>query len=733
MAIIQPAQSNFNGGEVTPRLHARIDFNKYDSSLETGINILLLSHGPMEKRGGTRFVFETKDSTKASKLIPFQFDVENSFMFEFGDLYIRFYHNTGSPSVPTIIESSPGVPLEVVTTYTVAQIDAIQFAQNGNAIYLTHPDHTPRTLTRISTTSWTLADEEFSPPPTFQTGERPVSTLTPAATTGNNIVFTASIGHFLAADIGRQLIGDDGGVASIITITSPTVCRADIIEAFPSTSAIPSQDWRIDLSPVATLTSTISLTIGGIVTITSDKATWKNSLGVVHIGYYILIQGGVAQITQVTSATVVKAIVLKTITNGTGTLVWTLETPQWTAANGFPRSVTFSEQRIVYGGSKQFVERVWGSETAIFDGFGIGAEDDDSYEFDIVAGQVSEIQWLESLDTLVIGTSSSEVTLGGRSGALTSLNPLQQPRSYIGSRHKQPVKINDEIVFIQRSDRKVRTFIRDFDNDGYQSEDLTYFALHITEGDIKQVAVSQDPDIIIWANIEDTGQLIAGTYQKDQDVIGWSRFQIGGTAVFVESIAVITDDDKDQLWMIIKRTINGVTKRYVEVLDPTVHQDSFFVYDSTPTTVITGLGHLEGETVIILADGAAHPDKTVASGQITLELSASKVIVGLRYTATMKTLKKEVGSDGNIMQTQKVRPIKTTLRVVNSSIPTLNGNFRPSRVPADLMDTAVPLFTGDIEYASSGWDTKLQWEIVSNDAFPLLVLGIFGSVDVNER
>jgi hypothetical protein len=219
----------------------------------------------------------------------------------------------------------------------------------------------------------------------------------------------------------------------------------------------------------------------------------------------------------------------------------------------------------------------------------------------------------------------------------------------------------------------------------------------------------------------------------------------------VESVAAIpsADGTRDELWMIVSRTIDGATKRYVEYMTKLFEEgddqeDAFFVdcgatYDGVAATTITGLDHLEGETVKVLADGATHPDRTVASGSITLQRSASKVHVGLGYQRRGQTLRVEAGAADGTAQGKTKRIHRVTFRLHN----TLGLKYGPSfdklsplidRSTADALGQAVPLFSGDRSATfEGGYDTDayICWQ--QDDPLPSTILAVMPQLHTQDR
>ena len=213
-------------------------------------------------------------------------------------------------------------------------------------------------------------------------------------------------------------------------------------------------------------------------------------------------------------------------------------------------------------------------------------------------------------------------------------------------------------MFVQRAKRKVRELVYNYDTDGFIAPDLTILAEHISDSGITEMSYQQEPQSILWC-VRTDGILIGLTYARNEQVVGWHRHIFGGVFgsgnAVVESVATIPGDlNEDVTYVIVKRTINGATRRYVEYLQPVDYGsdltaaffvDSGLTYSGGATTTISGLHHLIGQSVTILADGSTHPNKTVsATGTITLDRSSTKVQIGLNYNSTLQTMRLEAGS-----------------------------------------------------------------------------------------
>tara|TARA_B100000242_G_scaffold294380_1_gene276967 strand:- start:9703 stop:11763 length:2061 start_codon:yes stop_codon:yes gene_type:complete len=686
MAKVTPIQTNFTGGEISPRLLGRVDLTKYTSSVQRCENFICFPHGGITKRSGTRFIAEVKDSSKKVRLIPFIFSTVQAYVLEFGHNYVRFYRNEGQIQVP-----SPGTgAYEIVSPYGENDLDEIKFTQSADILYLTHPNYQTRKLSRTGHTAFSFSLFEAVDGPWGEINTTS-TTLTASATSGSVTITASAVTGinsgqgFLATDVGR-----------------------------------------------------------GIRILRSGK--W-----------------GAAYITAVNSTTSVTATTWPDFSFGdtTGTDNWRLGI--WSDTTGWPTTATFYQQRLFFANNITTPNTLWASESGNFETFSPtnrDAEvlDDSGLDLTLATDQVNAIRWMYGAKQLLLGTSDGPfvVSSGSDNLALTPNNVTVNRETTDGTANLRPIGASRATIFIDRTRTKIRELAYNLEVDGFSTPDLTLIAEHITTGNAKELAYTRSPDSLIWTLL-DTGELRCLTYERAQDVVAWHRHILGATtggAAKVKSIAAIpsADELEEQLYMIVERTIGGATKQYVEFLEKAFDQakgdvpkDAFFVdsgltYDD-PTTAVTsvsGLDHLEGESVRILADGANHPNKTVSSGAVTLERSANTVHVGLSYRALMRTLDPEVQTETGPSQGKTRRIERITARVVDTYTlkigPSLNNLQEiPFRTPSIPMGS-LELFTGDKRLLLAHTpDRQFDLYFVHDDPLPCTVLAIMYALVVSER
>jgi hypothetical protein len=674
MARVAVQLTNFTGGELSPRLDGRNDLTKYASGCKTLENMIVYPHGSAARRPGTQFVAEVKDSTKKTRLIPFEFSTTQTYMLEFGNQYIRFYKDNG-------VILSGGSPYEIVSPYLEAELFEIKFAQSADVMYICHPNHAVRKLSRTGHTAWTLTEVNFTNGPYLDSNITTTTFATSAHTVGAGRTLTASAITGINSDTGFQ---------------------------------------------------------------TTD------------VGRLVQFRDGHGKITARTSTTVVTIEILTDMGSSSASTDWSLGA--FSDTTGHATCVTFFEQRLVFAGTKSQPQTLFFSKSGDYENMdenrGGTVADDDAIIYTIASNQVNAIRFMTATRTLIVGTAGGEfaVSGGGTDVAITPTNILIKKQSNHGAANLDAIAVGNVTLFLQRAKRKIRELAYNFDVDGYLAPDMTILAEHISESGITQMAYQQEPNQIIWC-VRTDGQLIALTYQREQQVVAWHRHIFGGSFstgdAVCESVAALpTDNNEYQIWVIIKRTINGATKRYVEYLhtfdfDETDNTDFNFLdsqlsYSGSPVTSISGLSHLEGQTVAILADGATHPRKTVTSGSISLDRSASKVKVGLPYTSLLQTMRLDAGSQDGTSQGKTKRIFDITLRIYESIGievgPDLNNMERiPFRSSATLMDQAIPVFTGDKEIEFRGnYETDGYVYVRQDQPLPLTILSLYPRLVTND-
>lgn len=435
---------------------------------------------------------------------------------------------------------------------------------------------------------------------------------------------------------------------------------------------------------------------------------------------------------------------------------WSLGT--WSQTNGYPSVATFFQSRLAAANTALNRQTLWFTQTSDLenfapDSFNDGAsvtEDDDALTYLIASEEVNAITWLAGKRKLLIGTAGGQLVATSQGAAITATDISIEPHADVPCKSAAPVATQSAIVFIEESGTQVHDLGFSFDEDSFVSADLSILSDHILKKQkAVEIVLQKRPLQTIWTRRED-GRLVILAYNRRQDIIGWSHRIMGGSfstgAPVVESIAVIPGSDdntqvlpsgeRDEVWVMVKRTINGSTHRYIEVFEEyyegvvreeydtealweagvkadmvqALYLDSAVTYDGVATATITGLSHLEGQTVKVLADGKVHSDEVVASGEITLDYEATYVQVGLGYDWEFETLKLPFGtqSGSGVAKIKTIPAVSLNLHdtgLFSYGLATYDeeeGRRLHDLTEIDFLrdgldfDEATPLFTGEI-------------------------------------
>lgn len=373
-------------------------------------------------------------------------------------------------------------------------------------------------------------------------------------------------------------------------------------------------------------------------------------------------------------------------------------------------------------------------------------KDDDAISFTLT--DVNEIQWLAEGGDLLIGTAGAARTMGRDSPNLpfSANNFRQSLASSYASQPVRPAKIGNSTVFVSSFGKAMREFVQGDSGVGYTTPDISVLSDHLFAPGIIELSYAQEPDSIIWLP-NGKGELIGLTYEKDQSMAGMHRHVMGGNG-FVESCATKPGQGRNEVWLIVRRTITGVTKRYIERMaapfqaatstpDKAWYLDCALQYNGTPATDVTGLSHLEGQTVAILADGAREADQIVNGGAVTLVSGrpAGSVIVGLSYNSRARLMPSpaSAGDGSGLGRRKKIVFAKIdfldtgSLRVGRSSSTAEEVAFRHT---TDYLGAAPPLETGFYDARpETSWSDKGEFTLIADGPLPATIRSITLNTD----
>jgi hypothetical protein len=711
MSII--SQKSFSGGELAPDCYARTDTNKFSTGLRTCRNLFVMRQGGTANRAGTEFVGEVKDSSKQITFIPFVFNDSQTYVLEFGDQYMRVHQDgvqltltgqniTGitnaNPCVVTYagadtyangdeiyisgIVGAIGTYLngrnfkvvglnagantfeldyldgtnvnstsfgaytsggtveevyEIATPYVEADLSNLQFVQSADVITIVHPTYAPRELARSGHTSWTLSTITFAPT--------------------------------IAAPVGLANTGAAGSTTSwVVTAVDPETGEESLASTATSTSAIPTAGAPVTVSWTAHATAVKFYVYKAI-----------NAI------YGFIGTAGPNQFTD------------------TGITPDTTDTPPearnpFGSSSNYPSTVTYFQQRQLYASTTNDPETVWGSRNGLFENFTTSnpIQDDDAVTFTLAGRQVNEVRHLIDIGQLIALTSSGEMAIQGDSSGIltpTAVNPKQY--TYFGSSKLPPIIVDSNALYVQARGSIIRDLAFNYQTDGYNGNDLTIFSSHLFDGyEIVDWAFQKIPHSIVWA-VRSDGVLLGLTYIREHQMWAWHRHDTDG---LVENVCCVPEGNEDAVYLCVKRTINGATKRYIERMARRTLSDVDDVIDSKfMDCSLSYDGRNTSATTMTLTGGTAW------TFEETLTLTASAAYFAAADVGNEIHLYIE-DADGNVTDT--VRCVITAY--TSTTVVSVNPN---KTVPVALRGVATLNWAEAVDSISGLW--HLEGEAVS--------------------
>lgn len=736
MPKMQPMTTNFSAGEQSPRLRGRVDIEKYNASAKELLNCVVFKQGGVTIRPPTRFIGEVKNSSHTARIIPFVFSRTQAYLLELGNQYMRVWKNG------VAVESSPGVPYEVSTPYTDNQLADIDYSQGADTMLAANGDTPTQSIRRFADARWLVADAQFRPGAVAEVGDRGSVTMSISnVAVGSGRTVTASSSFFINADVGRR-ISWGGGTALITAVGgNPSATATATVEvAFGSTNAngatipvSPDPVWVIEGTPMTTCTPSAASPVGAAITLTLSASGWRSDA----VGGVVDINGGLVRVDSYSNSLVLNGTILKVLNGTTGAPAdaWTLRKAAWNAQDGYPKAVTFYQQRTWLANTRRFPQTQWGSMSGLFFDFTPGLDDDSAVYKTMDSDEVNPIEFMSSGNNLISLTLGGEwETRGGIEKPVTQTNANIKERTGWGCDRVRPEKIGSELMFIEAGGQVMRA-ISPSEVDGFTSRDVSVFAEHLFRMGVKSMAFEQSPESVLWIATTD-GKLIAMTYNSEQSQVSPCSGDVGGEVEWVANLPEGT-------YLLVKRTINGQVKRYIEFLDwgdwretqeVRKAHDCHKEVTGAASASWSGFGHLEGKTVSVLADDIYMGEQVVTGGSITLPRTATKVSVGLPYIARIRQESPEVGTGSGTSQGQAISVHSTSVRFHKTIGAKLNGSeidFRQFDKPMTL-DQPLEAFTGLKTMSDLGWGKgEAEMLLEQTQPYPWTVLAIIRNVTVN--
>lgn len=679
MAPLRGYQPSFTAGELSPALWARVDLAKYSTGLKTAVNLFIHAHGGASNRAGLEFVCEVKDSTKLARLVPFQFNTEQSYMLVYGNLNARVIRDGGQ-----IL--SGGLPYEFATPYSDIEAQDLTHIQEADVMYQTHVEHAVRKLSRLADTNWQLTQPTFAP-----------------------------------------IQAAPGGVsATVVTGSGGTTYRYRV-------AAIAESGEESLPSAIATITNDLSIATY------KNRVTWAATAGAVRYIVYKEDNGvygyiGGTEGLQFDDENIVADLAdvpQKGINpfDGPGKYPRTATFVDQRLA----LASTKNEPQAVWLSQSANYENF---------GRASPSKESDAITFRIRSKQVNEVRSMIPFKGLMVLTSGGEFVATGADGEYLTQDVRVVPQGYRGSSKVQPIVVGNTVLFAQERGGVVRDFSYEFAQDSFVGKDLTILARHLFQDrEIKAWAYSQAPYSIVWVVMDD-GSLRSLTYLKEHDVWGWTRHETDGVFEDVAVIAEGHEDVpyfivRREVQGVQKRYVERLhTREFTHVKDA-FFVDSGLSYSGAPISEIM-LPHLKGKTVVALVDGNVVTGLEVASdGKVTLDRPGSVIHAGLPYTAKMQTLDLDMGQVPGLgtVQARWKSVSEATLRVEKTrgiwTGPAEDRLVEYKQRSGEAWNEAIAAYTGDITITPM-WDwTKggTTW-VCQFDPLPMTILALMPDVSV---
>jgi hypothetical protein len=676
MAKVWQFQSNMNRGELDPLLVGRIDLQSYYNGVKTGTNVLGMPQGGLKKRPGMQFLDETLGN---GRLENFSFNIEQNYVLAFSNLRMEIYKDG---VLQTNINGSGNDYL--VTPWTTAQIADFDYIQSADTIIITHQSVQTRSITRTSDTTWTITTLTFSniPQHDFNDGSSP----TPVSEV-QDLAFTNT------TENDRYKLSLEGLLTDEIVFANDDTTNEESIRV--------ALQNLVNTGNSGVSVSTQSGFSGGAAT------------------YRVTFANEAAEPWQLVTATPIftanAAFRVATTRIATGT---SRKEDTWSAGRGWPRTCTFHEGRLWFGGSTQRPATMWGSRVFDFFNFEIGTgRDDEAVEATLDTDQVNAIEAIFSNRALQVFTSGGEFYVP--ESPITPSNVAVRPQTKFGSLRVRPVTIDAVTIFAQRTGKALLEFLFVDDQQANQSRSISVLAAHLINTPV-QMSVSRgtsasDANYVYIVNND--GSMTVFNTLASQDVSGFTSWSTTGN---IKSVAV----SDNLVYLLVERTIDGSTVYQLERENTSFQTDST-VTDTTNDDEITGLDHLEGETVWAKADGAFMGSFTVASGKITLQRTSSDKEAGIQFVPLIRTLPLNVSMQNGPNASKKKRIIRASLHLFESNGVIVGGTRIPDKtIGVDQFDAPSPMTGIERRHISLGWQLEADITITQNTPMQFTILNI---------
>lgn len=754
------SQLAFTTGEVSPDVSSRFDLEQYKSALLEAENVVIRPYGAVAKRQGSQYVGQVKYSDKPTRLFEFTTNTNNSFMLEFGHLYIRVWRNGEYTN------------LEINTPFEDEIINDLNIIQSGDVMFICSGKYPIQTLSRYSDIDWRMSTYKLTEQPYDEINTDNGHTLT---VNGDTITSTKDL---FTQDMVGSVVQIAYYIEAVHTKVSGSVVEKKIIRGFAGPfiektynninynvenySTDTELSWKFTTH--GTWEGTVKIQISN-----NDGQTWKDyrtytsnkdynvtdsgkiaagarlkyisdiKSGSVNCDLSILpfMQYGVVEITSVENSKTAKVNILNGIKEGEPSHQWKLGS--WNRGKGYPKLCTFYQDRFIVAATDSKPNFIWFSRTGDYPNFGVEKvegtiTDDSAITLPVINRKMCEIRHLVPANDLIILTSGNEWIVSGDK-TITPTNCNLKTQTQRGALSCEPQFIGNRCVFVQERGGTVRDMGYSYESDNYTGQDLTLFVKTRVRGYLTITsAYAQDPDSIIYY-IRNDGEINCLTYIPEQKVYGWSHFVTNGKYLYCESVS---EGEQDSLYILVERTLQGKKVKCIERMVPlysddvNVFLDCYVEFKSSNAIDSINIPHLSGQTVQVVIDDNQQPDVVVPDdGLLQLNVSGSNIKIGLPFTSKIRVPSVEMQMQDGTLQGRVATVSRVVLRVHKSFGGKIGRTF-------DRMDdiTLPPdkLFTGDkpviLPKMGVNYSTDTSICIKHNDPFPFNLLSITRIVEI---
>ncbi len=699
------AKTNFTAGEWSGELAGRTELAQFANSVRQLRDWILVPRGGVQTRDGTTFAARTKFSTGNVGLLPFEFNVDQTYAVEIGDSYMRFYADESRIELTaqniTAVGTAGGLALITVVGHGYA---------NGNFV------HIQGVLGAFEVNGdWEISNVAAD---TF----RLVGSTVPSSYTsgGEASKIVEIVSPYDEADIPELAIAQTEDTAYIFHSSYPVY---KLTRTAATTFTISLVDWLtmpflIDNATATTITPG-GTTVGSSVNMTSSAAVFDGT----DINRHFRVANGVLKVTSFTSSTSVTATIMKTCVN-VATADWapgawggrSFDGTTFGALQWYPGVGVFYDNRLTVGKTLGKPQTFWSSKTGEYEDFDMSATTDDfAYEYRVASKHANIIRWIASDDTLFLGTSGAEFrAFGSNESGITPTNINVYPQAPHGCFPTPPVATSSGVVFVQRGDDdaggpKLRLLTFSVEKNKYIATDLSILSNDITLPGLLRITYESEPNELIWG-VRSDGKLTSLTLLTEQNVIAWALHGTDGDFIAVQSVSTPVGN---RTWLIASRVIDSATVRTVEFFNPDVALDSAVhtTFGSPVTSITSGLEHLEGKTVTIIGDGAVYASQVVTNGALPAQVSPemTDVKIGLPFMPHIELFVPTRDLPNGRSDGRQVRTAEVVLNVKDTIGLSVNGSMNYTRSSADDMDTAPVVETGKIKFNPDvDWDQPVE-------------------------